>query len=147
MSGQAPQSSSSSSLPPLDQLEQQLERSIENVRQIRIIVSDFQAQGQPGLNQKLQHVVKDLQEVDKLRPKVQDIQVPLEVFDYIDAGRNPQFYTKDCMEKALSKNEEEKGKIDSYRLFKARLLSELSTTFPKQMASYRAVRGDDRVNP
>jgi hypothetical protein len=35
----------------LDQLEQQLERSIENVRQIRIIVSDFQPQGQTGLNQ------------------------------------------------------------------------------------------------
>ena len=35
---------------PLDQLEQQLERSIENVRQIRIIVSDFQPQGQPALN-------------------------------------------------------------------------------------------------
>lgn len=34
----------------LDQLEQQLERSIENVRQIRIIVSDFQPQGQPALN-------------------------------------------------------------------------------------------------
>ena len=36
---------------PLEQLEQQLERSIENVRQIRIIVSDFQPQGQQGLNQ------------------------------------------------------------------------------------------------
>jgi hypothetical protein len=35
----------------LDQLEQQLERSIENIRQIKIIVSDFQPQGQPVLNQ------------------------------------------------------------------------------------------------
>ena len=34
------------------------------------------------------------------------------MFDYIDAGRNPQFFTKDCMEKALSKNEEEKGKVN-----------------------------------
>ncbi|CAB4068220.1 MED10 [Lepeophtheirus salmonis] len=94
----------------LDQLEQQLERSIENVRQIRIIVSNFQPQGQPALNQKLQTIVKDLQEIDKLRPKLNDIQVPLEVFDYIDSGRNPQLYTKDCMEKAVAKNEEVKGK-------------------------------------
>ncbi len=28
------------------------------------------------------------------RPSVADIQVPLEVFEYIDAGRNPQLYTK-----------------------------------------------------
>ena len=51
-----------------------------------------------------------------------NFQVPLEVFDYIDSGRNPQLYTKDCMEKAHSKNEEVKGKIDAYRMFKARLL-------------------------
>merc|ERR1712179_820268 len=129
---------------PLDQLEQTLERSIENVRQVRIVVSDFQPQGQPGLTQKLQQVVKDLQEIDKLRPSVADIQVPLEVFEYIDQGRNPQLYTKDCMEKAHSKNEEVKGKIDSYRMFKARLLLELTHVFPKEMAVYRATRGDER---
>lgn len=27
-------------------------------------------------------------------------------FRYIDGGRNPQLYTKDCMEKALTKNEQ-----------------------------------------
>lgn len=131
----------------LDQLEQQLERSIENIRQIKIIVSDFQPQGQPVLNQKLQGIVRDLQEIDKIRHKVSDIQVPLEVFDYIDTGRNPQLYTKDCMEKAVSKNEEVKGKIDAYRMFKAKLLVELSSVFPKEISHYRALRGDERVNP
>ena len=127
----------------LDHLEKQLERSIENVRQIQIIVSDFQQQGQPGFNQKLHQIVKDLHEIDKVRPKVQDIQVPLEVFEYIDAGRNPQLYTKDCMEKAVGKNEEVKGKIDAYRMFKARLMVELTTVFPKEMSCYRALRGDN----
>ena len=108
------------------------------------MVSDFQPQGQPGLTQKLQQVVKDLQEIDKLRPSVADILVPMEVFDYIDGGRNPQLYTKDCMEKAHSKNEDIKGKIDAYRMFKARLLLELTHVFPKEMAVYRATRGDER---
>jgi len=49
--GPAGGGSGSGNTNPLEQLEQQLERSIENVRQIRIIVSDFQPQGQPGLNQ------------------------------------------------------------------------------------------------
>ncbi len=31
------------------------------------MVSDFQPQGQPGLNQKLQQIVRDLAEIDKLR--------------------------------------------------------------------------------
>ena len=41
-------------------------------------------------------------------------------------------------------NEEVKGKIDAYRMFKARLLLELTHVFPKEMAVYRATRGDER---
>ncbi|CAH1398501.1 unnamed protein product [Nezara viridula] len=128
----------------LESLETQLEMFIENVRQIRIIVSDFQPQGQNVLNQKIQALVTGLQEVDKLRSQVQDVHVPLEVFDYIDNGRNPQLYTKDCIEKALTKNEQVKGKIDSYRRFKSYLLVELNNVFPNELAKYRALRGDDR---
>jgi mediator of RNA polymerase II transcription subunit 10 len=38
---------------PLEQLEQNLEQFIENIRQIKIIVTDFQPQGQNVLNQKM----------------------------------------------------------------------------------------------
>lgn len=115
---------------------------IENVRQIRIIVSDFQPQGQNVLNQKIQSLVTGLQEIDKLKNQI-DVNVPLEVFDYIDQGRNPQLYTKDCIDKALTKNEEVKGKIDSYRKFKSNLMKELSETFPVEISKYKAIRGDE----
>jgi mediator of RNA polymerase II transcription subunit 10 len=42
-----------SSASGLEELENQLEILIENVRQIGIVVSDFQVQGQTVLNQKL----------------------------------------------------------------------------------------------
>ena len=38
------------------------------------------------------------------------------LFRYIDQGKNPQLYTKDCMEKALTKNEAVKGKIDAFKV-------------------------------
>jgi mediator of RNA polymerase II transcription subunit 10 len=90
-------------------------------------------------------LVTGLQEIDKLKnqPKIQEIHVPLEVFDYIDQGRNPQLYTKDCIEKALMKNEEVKGKIDAYRKFKANMLLEMHKTFPNELNKYRAIRGAD----
>ncbi|XP_014243263.1 mediator of RNA polymerase II transcription subunit 10 [Cimex lectularius] len=128
----------------LENLETQLEMFIENVRQIKIIVSDFQPQGQNVLNQKIQSMVNGLQEVDRLKSQVQDVLVPLEVFDYIDNGRNPQIYTKDCIEKALTKNEQVKGKIDAYRRFKSYLLVELNNVFPNELSKYRAIRGDER---
>jgi len=129
---------------PLENLETKLETLIENVRQIKIIVSDFQPQGQTVFNQKINTIVSDLQEIDRLKSQVQDVHVPLEVFDYIDDGRNPQLYTKDCMEKALSRNEEVRGKIDAYRRFRAQLLVELTSVFPAEIAKYRAIRGDER---
>ncbi|GLG97245.1 hypothetical protein R5R35_004574 [Gryllus longicercus] len=128
----------------LENLETQLEMFIENVRQIRIIVGDFQPQGQNVLNQKIQALVAGLQEIDKLKSQVPEVLIPLEVFDYIDQGRNPQLYTKDCMEKALAKNEEVKGKIDAYRKFKAHLMVELGNVFPHELAKYRAIRGEER---
>ena len=88
-------------------------------------------------------MVTGLQEIDKLKSQVQDVHVPLSVFDYIDQGKNPQLYTKDCIEKALNKNEEIKGKIDVYRKFKTNLMVELQKTFPNEVNKYRAIRKDE----
>lgn len=63
-------------------------------------------------------------------------------YRYIDRGRNPQLYTKDCIEKALHKNEQVKGKIDALKKFKANVLADLGTTFPNELAKYRALRSN-----
>ncbi|XP_022648299.1 mediator of RNA polymerase II transcription subunit 10-like [Varroa jacobsoni] len=131
----------------LQQLESTLESFVENVRQLGIVVADFQPQGQPALNQKITTLVGLMQDIERVRPHVEDIQVPLEVCDYIDEGRNPQLYTKDCMEKALAKNEQVKGKIDAYRRFKALLIVELNKVFPHEMNKYRAYRGENGLAP
>ncbi|CAG2171724.1 unnamed protein product [Oppiella nova] len=150
----------------LDQLETNLESLTENVRQLGIIVSDFQpqGQGQTALNHKLNQIVTSLQDIDRIKNEMNgknsDIQVPLEVFDdhRYTSDVSPKRcdkttwllpslgvnICKDCMEKALQKNELMKGKIDSYRRFKAMLLVELSKVFPNEMGKYRAVRGDER---
>ncbi|OTF73924.1 mediator of RNA polymerase II transcription subunit 10-like protein [Euroglyphus maynei] len=130
----------------LDSLETTLEGLVENFRQLGIIVSDFQPQGQTALNNKLNQIIGLLKDIERVKNQVNDIQVPLDVFDYIDEGRNPHSYTKDCMERSLAKNELVKGKIDEYRRFKALLLLELSQEFPNEMSKYRAVRGDERMS-
>ena len=37
-------------------------------------------------------------------------------YSYIDQGRNPNLYTRDCLEKALTKNEQVKGKVDNFKV-------------------------------
>ncbi|XP_068092815.1 mediator of RNA polymerase II transcription subunit 10 [Hyperolius riggenbachi] len=126
-----------------DNLEEHLEKFVENIRQLGIIVSDFQPSSQAGLNQKLNFMITGLQDIDKCRQQINEITVPLEVFDYIDQGRNPQLYTKECLERALAKNEHVKGKIDTLKKFKNLLIQELSKAFPEDMARYKAGRGED----
>ncbi|KAK6185191.1 hypothetical protein SNE40_007479 [Patella caerulea] len=130
-----------------ESLEQQLELFIENTRQLGIIVSDFQplGQGQNVLNQKINTMVSEMQEIEKFRPLLQDVHVPLEVFNYIDEGKNPNLYTKDCLEKALEKNEQVKGKMDNLKRFKGLLMVELTKVFPNEMNMYRALKGEDRL--
>lgn len=126
-----------------DNLEEHLEKFIENIRQLGIIVSDFQPSSQAGLNQKLNFMISGLQDIEKCRQQLQEINVPLEVFEYIDQGRNPQLYTKECLERALARNEQVKGKIDTMTKFKSLLISELSKVFPDDMEKYKAIRGED----
>ncbi|XP_032813417.1 mediator of RNA polymerase II transcription subunit 10 [Petromyzon marinus] len=126
-----------------DNLEEHLEKFIENIRQLGIIVSDFQPSGQVVLNQKLNTMIGGLQEIEKCRQSLHDVHVPLEVFEYIDQGKNPQLYTKECLERALAKNEQVKGKIDAMKKFRSQLIAELSRVFPEEMNKYKALRGED----
>ncbi|CAL4122671.1 unnamed protein product, partial [Meganyctiphanes norvegica] len=116
------------------------ETNIDGRHYLSIIFSAFAKNGKSNINRSEQSMITSMQDIDKLRSAVQDVHVPLEVFEYIDGGRNPQLYTKDCMEKALAKNEQVNGCIDSYKRFKAMLLVELSHVFPNEMTRYRAVR-------
>lgn len=125
-----------------EQLEENLEQFIENVRQLGIIVSDFQPQGQAVLNQKINSMITGLKDIESCKTQLQDVHIPHEVFEYIDNGKNPQLYTKHCIEKALTKNELVKGKIDMYGKFRQELLSQLSTVYPDQIEEYKLKRNE-----
>ncbi|KRX63668.1 Mediator of RNA polymerase II transcription subunit 10, partial [Trichinella sp. T9] len=134
---------SSSTGSRFDNLEQCLESFIENSRQLCMVASDFQASSQTVLNQKIQAVLGGLQELSAKHSKFNDIKIPVELLDYVDAGKNPQLYTKDCIEKTLIRNKEVNGKIEQYKKFRACLLNELTDLFPKETIQYRTIREDD----
>jgi len=143
-----------------DSLEQTLEMFVENARHLCVIVSDFPPNSGGGsasasgsgsaasggssqavLNQKLQTLVSGLQELDHGKHQFQDVKIPLELFDqFVDTARNPQLYTKECMERTLNKNKQMNGKTELYKKFRAHLLKELSEEFPKEAMQYRAIR-------
>ena len=113
-----------------------LEDLTETVKHVGIIACDFEEQSQDVLNTKINDMVKGLKKLNDLKDNFGQVQVPYEVLSYIDQGRNPQLYTKDCLEKAKLKNEETKEKINSLQSFKDSLVKELKTNMPATMEQY-----------
>lgn len=77
-----------------------------------------------------------------MQQDMQDVLVPIAVFSKIDAGQNPQMYSRECMERVIAHNEVVRGKLDSLRRFRHLLMLELSRRFPGEMANYRSLRDD-----
>jgi len=81
-----------------------------------------------------------LQELDHSKETFKDVSIPIELLQTVDGGKNPQLYTRQCMESTLAKNKEINGKVELYKKFRATLMKELSEDFPKQMEQYRLAR-------
>ncbi|PAA94158.1 hypothetical protein BOX15_Mlig020247g2, partial [Macrostomum lignano] len=122
------------------QLQDELCALIENCWEAGIMVCNYQPH--VNLQHKMDFLVNRLNSLDRAKAQVADVQVPLAVLKYIDEGRNPQLYTRHCLETALQRNEEVKGKIENVNRFRTLLLAELSQAFEQDMSRYRSLRAD-----
>jgi len=128
----------------VEELEKHLERFAENIRQLGVTADNFQPSSQAVLNRQLGQLVTGLQEIDRSKNSVQKTEIPIEVFDYIDGGKNPSLYTKHCIERSLEKNEHVKGKIEVYTEFRKELLNQLGHVYPKLIETYKEARKDNK---
>ena len=126
-----------------EELQNSLERFIETSWQLGLIVLDFHPrQGHIALCQKINGLTSCLQEIDKLKPSFAANAVHAEVFDYIDQARNPELFTRDCVERAADKCKSLNAKTEAFKRFHALLLLELSKEFPNEVAKYRYLSED-----
>lgn len=130
-----------------NQLEQTLENFQENARQMGVIASDFTTRSQEPLNQRIHTLTSGLHELDRLKNQFMDVNIPLELLKYLDDGKNPQLYTKECLERTLAKNKEVNGKIECYKKFRTLLLKELGEEMPNDAVMYRSLRDRTESSP
>ncbi|XP_065827202.1 mediator of RNA polymerase II transcription subunit 10-like [Oscarella lobularis] len=121
-------------------LEQKLEIFVETVRQIGITVSDFQPNSQAVLNSRINAMIDEMRQIYQMKFDVEDVNVPIEVLEYIDMGKNPQLYTQQCLHKVTEKSSQVQQKVEAYKMFRSHLLTELDKFFPEQMQEYRIAR-------
>ncbi|GLT71910.1 hypothetical protein SLA2020_438940 [Shorea laevis] len=123
----------------LNQVINSIQKTLGLLHQLYLTVSSFNGASQLPLLQRLNSLVMELDNMDKLAEKC-NIQVPMEVLNLIDDGKNPDEFTRDVINSCIAKNQITKGKTDAFKGFRRHLLEELEQTFPDEVESYREIR-------
>ncbi|XP_060202959.1 mediator of RNA polymerase II transcription subunit 10b-like [Lycium barbarum] len=79
---------------------------------------------QLALVQGMNNLVVELDNMAKLGDKCNSIQVPMEVLNLIDDGKNPDEFTRHVLNSCIVKNQITKFKSDAYKALRDHLLEE-----------------------
>ncbi|KAK1403688.1 Mediator of RNA polymerase II transcription subunit 10 [Heracleum sosnowskyi] len=123
----------------LDQVINSIQKTLGTLHQLYLTVSSFNVASQLPLLQRLNSLVLELDNMSKLSENC-NVEIPMEVLNLIDDGKNPDEYTRDVLNSCIAKNQITKGKADAFKSFRKHLLEELDQSFPDEVESYRDMR-------
>lgn len=116
-----------------------IDKSLGLLHQLHLTVSSFNIASQLPLLHRLNAVVSELDTMQRLAENC-NIQIPLEVVNLIDDGKNPDEFTRDVINSCIARNQITKGKTDAFKSLRKHLLEELEQTFPDEVEAYRDIR-------
>ncbi|KAK6122541.1 hypothetical protein DH2020_043719 [Rehmannia glutinosa] len=85
------------------------------------------------------NLVLELDNMTRLADKC-NIQVPMEILNLVDDGKNPDEFTRDMLNGCIAKNQITKGKAYAFKSMRRHLLEELEQAFPDEVDAYREIR-------
>uniref|UniRef100_A0ACD5XZI8 Uncharacterized protein n=1 Tax=Avena sativa TaxID=4498 RepID=A0ACD5XZI8_AVESA len=98
----------------LAQVTGSIQKTLGLLHQLNLNVSSFRSASQLPLLQRLNALVAELDTMQKLADGC-NIQVPMEVVNLIDDGKNPDEFTRDVLNSCIAKNQITKGKTDAFK--------------------------------
>ncbi|AAF87025.1 T24P13.4 [Arabidopsis thaliana] len=123
----------------LSQVINSIEKTLGVLHQLHLTVTSFTPASQLHLLQRLNSLVMELDNMTKLSEKC-NIQIPMEVLNLIDDGKNPDEFTKDVLNSCIARNQVTKGKTDAFKDLRKHILEELEQNFPDEVDMYREIR-------
>ncbi|CAI8618601.1 unnamed protein product [Vicia faba] len=127
------------SMQNLKQINKSIEKTLGLIHQLTLTVSNFSPALQMPLLQRINGLVAELDNMVKLAEKC-NIEVPMEVVNLIDDGKNPDEFTRDVINNCIAKNQITKGKTDAFKNLRKHLFEELEQNFPDEVETFRESR-------
>ncbi|MQM15179.1 hypothetical protein Taro_048117 [Colocasia esculenta] len=113
----------------LNQVINSIQKTLGLLHQLHLTVSSFNSASQLPLLQRLNALVTELDTMQKLADNC-NIQVPMEILNLIDDGKNPDEFTRDVINSCITKNQVTKGKTDAFKV-RSTLVFSLHPVFDK----------------
>ncbi|KAL8501213.1 hypothetical protein ACS0TY_020677 [Phlomoides rotata] len=99
----------------LTQIISSIQKTLGTLHQLYLTVSSYNVAAQLPLLQRMNNLVLELDNMTRLADKC-NIQVPMEVLNLIDDGKNPDEFTRDMLNNCIAQNQITKGKTDSFKV-------------------------------
>lgn len=120
-SSQSPNTMSDPSAQDVGGIDDKIKDVIQNLYEFQQHIHAFRPEQQNGMLTKVDHIAGSLKELhaasqDETNP-IQHIRVAPDIIDYVDAGRNPDIYTREFVELVQRGNSVMKGKQKAFRDF------------------------------
>ncbi|KAH0779301.1 hypothetical protein KY290_005728 [Solanum tuberosum] len=119
----------------MDASKQNLNQVINSVDKTLEILHQFSS-SDVDVASHLNNFVFELDNMAKLGEKCHNINVPMEVLNLIDDGKNPDEFTRNVLNNCIAKNQITKGKIDIFKGLRGHLLEDLEQAFPEEVEDY-----------
>ncbi|XP_050901104.1 mediator of RNA polymerase II transcription subunit 10b [Lathyrus oleraceus] len=123
----------------LKQINESIEKTLALIHQLTLTVSNYDDAMQMSLFQRINGLVAELDNMVKLAENC-NIEVPMEVVNLIDDGKNPDLFTRHVINNCITKNQITKGKTDAFKDFRKHLFEELEQNFPDEIETFRESR-------
>ncbi|BGP23782.1 mediator of RNA polymerase II transcription subunit 10 [Rhodotorula toruloides] len=134
---------SATAAPPRLQIEQSLEQLLQTLLELGICASDVQesalesspggvASGAPGglIGRKAQQTIEQLGRLHDQKDLVANVNIPIEVINLVDQGKNPHIHTKNFIERLSGENMYTNGILSAVSDYRDLLRAQMGEAFP-----------------
>jgi len=117
---------------PLGSIQKDLADIIETLVHLGVQIHDFQGTetAKLGLANNINKIVDQLRGISD-RKDLQNVQIPLDIVNYVEDGRNPDIYTKEFVEVVRKLNQYLNGKSLAFQNFRDTLGASIKREFPE----------------
>ncbi|CCG83714.1 protein of unknown function [Taphrina deformans PYCC 5710] len=115
----------------LDRATTELKKVVGHLYDLELLASEYPADApESALGDALGTLVTDYAALDALKDSI-DVSVPQDVVEYIEAGRNPNVYTRQFSEAVTRESQNLHGKMTAHKEFAAQLGDLIKLEYPE----------------